>query len=347
MADGYVFVTRSGPVGRSDALVERLIAARLQVVPDFPVHGIEGWPGSYSMAYDAAATVVAFTDDKAEGPLGSSWAALGTGTLLPVKLHPFTVLPAEFAGLVPFDLGDWLGDDSPELRRLIDSCRHLVVRRGYRLRPRGWTPSLDTGPVDLAQGATTQLQELTGRLSMVGELLLDDNPAAADLNAALDEIGKTYRAVNDAVEEFLSAGSGPADQLDLRTYDRLARDNLRDQIHNGRGSCLRIATLYGRAGGIRSAIQPRTTPELLAAFDAAFAQLRHPDGDLFKDMQELGRVLTDEAQLVANLARAGQTELARERMLDAWRRLQPIERQLRDARASLREIQIRLGSTPS
>jgi hypothetical protein len=281
---------------------------------------------------------------RVEQPTGPAWSAKQTGTLLPVRLHPDAVVPAEFTDFTPFDLSGWRGGSDPELGRLIESCRRLVARRGYRLQS-GTRLEDESYQLGQARGATATLQSLTGKIATIGELLLDDNPAAADLNSALDEIGKTYRAVNDAVEDFLSAaaGGGPAGQLDVSTYLRLARGNLRDKIHNGRGSCTRIATLYGKSGGIRESILHRTDPELLHSIDLAFQQLKNADGDLFVEMEELGGVLTDEARYIANLALADQGDIARQRMIDAWRRLEPVESELQTARDALQEIQIQLG----
>jgi hypothetical protein len=94
---------------------------------------------------------------------------------------------------------------------LTASIQQLVSRRESRLQPWASTLAADRGQIDSAEHAVSSLQDLTNQISGIGELLLDDEPAAEALNAARDEIGRTYRAVNDAVEEFfLLAARRPA-----------------------------------------------------------------------------------------------------------------------------------------
>jgi hypothetical protein len=329
-------------------LVDHLAAAHLDVVPDADLQGPDGWAGASNLAYDASAVVIAFgddsaIDDRANGHPADWVVGSAPGALLPVKLHPQAVIPAQLGDLRPFDLAEWTGGEHPELHRLIAALRQLVGRRESRLQPWESTLAADRGQIDSAEYAVSSLQDLTNQISGIGELLLDDEPAAEALNATLDEIGRTYRAVNDAVEEFLSASGAPTGAFDAQAYFRLARGNLNDSIHNGRGSCSRIATLYGRTGGIRQALERHASPELLRTADDAFAQLSTADGDLFQQMEDLGRALSNESKLIANLLLAGQLDAARQRIAEGWGRLDPIEQQLHGARNALQDIQIRLG----
>ena len=348
MARGHVFVTYTGSPERARLLVDHLAAAHLDVVPDTDLQGPNGWAGASNLAYDASAVVIAFgddsgIDDRANGHRADWLVGSVSGALLPVRLCPQAIIPAQLGDLRPFDLAEWNGGEHPEFHRLIAALRQLVGRRESRLQPWASTLAADRGQIDSAEYAVSSLRDLTNQISGIGELLLDDEPAAEALNAALDEIGRTYRAVNDAVEEFLSASGAATGAFDAQAYFRLARGNLNDSIHNGRGSCSRIATLYGRTDGIREALQRRASPELLRAADNAFAQLSTADGDLFQQMEELGRALTNESKLIANLLLAGQLDAARQRIAEGWGRLDPIEQQLQGARNALQEIQVRLG----
>lgn len=348
MARGHVFITYTGSSERARLLVDHLAAAHLDVVPDTDLQGPDGWVGASNLAYDASAVVIAFGDDTAVDDCANGhradWVVRSVpGVLLPVKLRPQAIIPAQLGDLRPFDLAEWTGGEHPELHRLITALRQLVGRRESRIQPWESTLAADRGEIDSAESAVSSLQDLTNEIGGIGELLLDDEPAADALNSALDEIGRTYRAINDAVEEFLSASGAATGAFDTQAYFRLARGNLNDSIHNSRGSCSRIATLYGRTGGIRQALQRRASPEMLRAADGAFAQLSTADGDLFQQMEELGQALTNESKLIANLLLAGQLDAARQRIAEAWSRLDPIEQQLQGARNALQNIQIRLG----
>jgi hypothetical protein len=349
MARGHVFVTYTGSPERARLLVDHLAAARLDMVPDTDLQGPGGWTGASNLALDASAVVIAFGDDRAiddrASGRGVDWLVGSVvGPLLPVRLHPQAIIPAPFGYLRPFDLAEWTGGEHPELHRLIASLQQLVGRRESRLWPYASTVvSEEYSAIDEAEQAVSSVQHLTNQMSKIGEVLLDDEPAAEGLNAALDEIGRTYRVVNGAVEEFLSASGAATGVFDAQAYFRLARGNLRDSIHNGRGSCSRIATMYGRTGGIRPTLQRRASPELLRAADNTFDHLSSADGDLFERMEDLGEALTNESKLIANLLLAGQHDAARQRITEAWGRLDPIEQQLQGARNALQDIQVRLG----
>jgi hypothetical protein len=348
VARGHVFVTHTGSPRRATLLIDHLAAAHLDVVADADIQESGGWAGASNMAYAASAVVIAFgdehaIDDRSNGNRMDWLVGSASGALLPVKLHPHAIIAVHLGDLRPFDLAEWNGGEHPELHRLIAALLQLVGRRESRLQP--WAPTLaaNQGQIDSAEHAVSSLQDLTNQISGIGELLLDDEPAAKDLNAALDEIGRTYRAVNNAVEAFLSASGVAAGAFDAQSYFRLARGNLNDSIHNSRGSCSRIATLYGRTGGIRNALQRRASTELLHAADNAFGLLSTADGDLFQRMEELGGALTNESKLIANLLLAGQPDAARQRITDGWGRLDPIDQQLQGARKTLQGIQVRLG----
>jgi hypothetical protein len=149
-----------------------------------------------------------------------------------VKLHPQAIISAQLGDLRPFDLTEWAGGEYPELCRSIAALLQLVGRREPRIQPWEFTLAADRGQVDSAECAVSSLRDLTNQISGIGELLLDEEPAADALNAALGEIGRTYRAVNDAVEEFLSASGAATAAFDAQAYFRLARGNLNDSIQD-------------------------------------------------------------------------------------------------------------------
>jgi hypothetical protein len=149
-----------------------------------------------------------------------------------VKLHPQVIISAQLGDLRPFDLTEWAGGEYPELCRLVAALLQLVGRREPRIQPWEFTLAADRGQADSAECAVSSLQDLTNQISEIGELLLDEDPAAGALNAALGEIRRAYRVANDSVEESLSANGAATASFDAQAYFRLARGNLNDSIHD-------------------------------------------------------------------------------------------------------------------
>lgn len=256
-------------------------------------------------------------------------------------MQPSAAIPASFGKLGVIDLSNWTGGDHPELSRLIGYIRSLAERPESRLGHVGATLS-DDWTLTTSERAITTLHGLTDRIGALGEVLVDDADRTTDLRAALMEVGATYRVVNEAIERFVKAGLDPA-AVDRWAYAELARGNLLDCIQNGRGSCGRIRTLYRRAGGLRQALVAKASPRLRADVDEAFRELSTADYDLFREMEELGRALTNEARVIENLFLIGQADLARQRIVEGWTRLKPLEDKLQAARDDLRDILERLG----
>ena len=161
MPSGYVVVSGAGSAGRTDLLIDHLTAAHLDVIRDPGLPDAEGWSPMIMLAYGAAATILTLTAEKVEEPAGPAWSARQTGTLLPVRLHPGAIVPADFGDLTPFDLSGWQGGSDPELVRLIESCRRLVARRGYRLQP-GERLADESYQLSLARGYSWDIADPLG-----------------------------------------------------------------------------------------------------------------------------------------------------------------------------------------
>ena len=101
MARSHVFVTYTGSPERARLLVDHLVAAHLDVVPDTDLQGPDGWAGASSLAYDASAVVIAFGDDRAiddhaDGHRADWLVSSAFGALLPVRLHPTALYFRDF-----------------------------------------------------------------------------------------------------------------------------------------------------------------------------------------------------------------------------------------------------------
>jgi hypothetical protein len=305
---------------------------------------------------DTAAAVVLAVGDASPVEL-SRWAddrydqgrevaetALSAGVLVPVRLGRVDPL-GMLKRLEPVDLRAWRGGGHPQFDRLVHVLRTLIARPKQGLSRSGSNLGLERS-VDHPRQTVSQLQDLTGRVGQLGDVLLEDSQHTADLVFALDEISLTYEAVNDALVQFMSAvGVASGDSIDRAAYHRLARQNLMEQIHNGRGSCTRIERVYARVGGLRDALQERGDAELLQQADDVFGQFGSADGDLFAWLEQFGETMTNEARAIEGLLIMGQDEVARQRITDGARRLRPMEDSVTRAREELRKIQDRLGYT--
>ena len=93
----------------------------------------------------------------------------------------------------------------------------------------------DSWTMDGPRQAIADVRDLTAQMKDLGELLLDDQEATGNLRAALQQVGATYRAVDNAFERFVRAGSSPAG-LDSSTFAELGRRGLLTAtIRNGLG----------------------------------------------------------------------------------------------------------------
>jgi hypothetical protein len=331
MANGFVVILTVGTV--DGALLSKLTARMLS--DDVDIIDVETARDGES-AYKAAGVVLVLGDGAASEfrNLYEARIFMEQGTLLPVAFTSPGELP-DLEGLLPIDLSRWTGDDDPELERLMRIVRAVVTNRRPRNAP-GW-------PRGDAPRAVQDLRDLTREAARLGEILINDEPHRRDLVAALNEVGATYRAVNDEISRFAEALRGDP-QLQRSRIHQLARGNLMERIHNGRGSCTRIGTLYRRASGLREALIRESVPApTLDAADAVFTRLTDSDMDLFAAMDSVGETLKVQARAIENLLVMEQDEAARERMRLAWQAVAPLEEELDQARTELQYLQANLG----
>src|SRR5262249_23627743 len=161
-----------------------------------------------------------------------------------------------------------------------DRVRKLLARPA----PRPWSnalPESQSWALPQSSGAIGGMRDLVGEVSTLGGVLLREDGPVADVNATLREIHSTYAATLEAIDRFLEPGDDAPKRKQMKSYLELSGGSLSRLIDDKRGHCSRILELYGRAGGLREWLAPRTKPELLAAADQTFARLATADGDLF------------------------------------------------------------------
>jgi hypothetical protein len=179
-----------------------------------------------------------------------------------------------------------------------------------------------------------ELRGLTSQIRALGDILVSGSSPAKDLRCALREVNKTYRAVNTAILRFITPVV-EAGAIDPRPFLEMERGTLRTEIQNGRGHCGLILTHHGRYGGLRDWIKDKLSLRELEKVDAVFAQLGTADGDLFRPLEDIGDILSNESRVIANLLLVGQDVIARQRIRDGRVKLGPLEDNLSIANKSL------------
>lgn len=318
-------------------LVDGLVRHGLGVVLD-PTAGGQPYIGDFS--FSAAAVVIVWG---AGPPMGNALSlaerAAGWSSLIPVKLDANATFPASADALHAFDLSGWDGGDNGEFERLITRLQALVEHPVST--PEGWAlddPSAVVGP----RHAIAALQELTGRVGRLVEVLAGDARHTQQLRETLHEIGGTYRVVQEAIAAFVAAGL-KAEGVDRAAFAKLERAGLASVIRNGRGHCTRIGARYFMVGGMRDALTAAASAEFIAMADQTFATLTQSDMDMFAAMDRVGETLTTEARHIVRLLLEGQERAARQRIAQAREVLLPLEDDLDAALAAFQEIETSLG----
>lgn len=266
------------------------------------------------------------------------------GIVLPVVLDAGLKIPLGFGQMEFAKLEGWTGGDHPELTKLISSVGRLVAHGPAKQD----MPTLagDTTVIANSNDIVFKLQHLTFEVRRVGDVLAPSSPETAALRGALDEVSKTYRAVNSAILRFKMQAIQST--ISAEPFLTLETSGLRSEIAKGRGHCHQIWNYYVRSGGVRESIARKVNEGTLTladakAVDVAFDDLGTGDMDLFEPLEKIGELLSNESRAVANLLLAGQEAVARQRILDGRLKLQPFEDKLAEAILELQKTESSLG----
>ena len=348
LAKGMVFVSYAHA---DRARVEPLVAAlktRFNIFWDADLAPGDVWRQVLADSLQKARCVLAlWTAHLTEASFAVSEVerAAKRGVLLPVKLDADAYIPLDFDRWQHLDMSAWPGRGARGLAPLFDRVRRLLARPA----PRPWSnalPESQSWAVPQSSGAIGGMRDLVGEVSTLGGVLLREDGPVADVNATLREIHSTYAATLEAIDHFLEPGDAPKRKR-MKSYLELSSGSLSRLIDDKRGHCSRILELYGRAGGLREWLAPRTRPELLAAADQTFAKLATADGDLFGALSRIGDVLGDEATDIANLLLGEQDLQATQRITAAKRALLPLRRELASAISQLQHVEGDMGFVPT
>jgi hypothetical protein len=263
------------------------------------------------------------------------------GVLVPVLLDTDAQIPQPFEQLQHLNLSEWDGLAEKGIDRLARRVRALTQRK-TSISDYAGTLIDNEWSIETSTTATNELRDLVSRMSSLGEVLTFDAEPVKNVQGALQEVEKTYRVVMEAIESFISPAIG-LDTIAAEPYLKMERGVLSSDIENGRGHCLRILTYYGKAHGLRDWLEPRLDNDKLSELDSVFSSLGTADIDIFAQMTEIGRTLTNESRIIVNLLLSGQEAEARRRIIEGRQKLQPLEGALRTAQAELRSLESNIG----
>ena len=170
-------------------------------------------------------------------------------------------------------------------------------------------------------------QKVDEALGLIGKMVakLKRNPdaAAVKLGQALDEIAKTYQALDTAISSYLSLA---IDEGALQSRSKVLLDMeggaLSTEVERGRGHCHVIGNIYF-AHLDRWFARALKTEEYEEIRDV-FYDLANADDDVFADMVSIAKQLEGEAETVLESLINGDLPAARQRVLDARRDLKPL-----------------------
>jgi hypothetical protein len=263
------------------------------------------------------------------------------GVLVPVKLDEDADIPLGFSEMHHIELFGPITPNSPGVKKLIHRLKQLLrmptEQVGY-----GGTLKENDYVVSQADSATSELKNLVSQIGNISKIILLDDQSNKALRGALTEVEKTYKSVLKAIQEFIEPALG-VDRVDAKSYAKLARRSLATDIRNGRGHCKRILAYYATVGGLREKLTVTKSEKELAEIDSTFGKLGTADSDLFEQLEEIGRVLTNESRVIVGLLASGQDKQGRERIIAAHERLTSLEDGLDMAISELQQLQASLG----
>lgn len=296
---------------------------------------------------EAACVVVFWTKESVKSQFVRSEASVGQerGVLLPVRLDAAARIPLGFTELQCADLTHWDNTESEEVRLLVKRIGSLVAHRSS-LSGRQGTMTNSDWYFNNTEYYVSGMRNLTSGIRSISHLLVSDGAPINDLVGALREVRNTYNAVNTAIKRFTKPAIGTK-SINPAPFLKIEGGALITQIEDGHGHCGQILTHYYRYGGIRDWLEGKLSPQDLQNTDVLFERLGTADGDLFRPLEGIGDILTNESGVIVNLLLAGQEDAARQRIREGRLKLAPLRESLTAAMQEVQELEHSLGYTDS
>lgn len=175
-----------------------------------------------------------------------------------------------------------------------------------------------------ALASAKQVDEALGLIGkLVAKLKRDPDAAAVKLGQALDEIAKTYQALDTAISNYLSLA---IDDGALQSRSKVLLDieggGLSTEVERGRGHCHIIGNIYFQHldRWFARVLKPDEYEEIRNVFH----ELGNADSDVFAHMVAVAQELEKEAGAVLESLIKGDMPDARQRVLNARGELKPL-----------------------
>jgi hypothetical protein len=168
---------------------------------------------------------------------------------------------------------------------------------------------------------------------LAAKLRAQPDVAAVKLSAALDEIVKTYRVVDQALTAYASLAIDE-NALTARSQELLsiAGGSLGVQVEEGRGSCSKISNIY--QVHLKRWFERVFNQEEQSAIERAFiwpGGLGDADDTLFLELSKLVEQLENDAKDVLALIMGKSHDQARQRIWQAYITLLPVQQAIAQA----------------
>jgi hypothetical protein len=184
------------------------------------------------------------------------------------------------------------------------------------------------GAAQLANSVVKGAEESISTIRrLVERLRAQPDMAALKLSAAIDEVMKTYQAVDGAITSY---GSLALDTDALTTRSRellaIAGGSLEVEVENHRGHSQAIREIYDKYlfRWFDKVFNQTELQEMEAAFYGPNG-LANADHNLFAELLNVAESLTAAASTVVPLAMAGDVDRARREIVDSYLALTPLQ----------------------
>ena len=182
-----------------------------------------------------------------------------------------------------------------------------------------------------AQKLSWAIEQLS---KVVKGLKADPDVAAAKLAEALDEIAKTYQVVDVALSEYVTmAFDDDALQHGAGKLVELEGGRLSVMVEKGRGHCTVVQNIYQRH--LDAWFNRALNTADYAIVHEVFDTFHEGDVDAFLHMSTITGEVESDASEALNLVSNGETDRAREHILDAYRALRPLRQEIAKAMKNL------------
>ena len=244
------------------------------------------------------------------------------GILVPLKLDLEAMVPVGFSEMHNIEIFGEFDPKSSNAKTLVRNIKRVLkvpaeIGHAGTLADNDWI-------VSQTDSATAELRRLVSKIGKISQLVLLVADSSSTICGALAEVEKTYKSVLKAIQDFIEPALD-GDSIKPISYAKLARRSLSVDIRKGRGHCKRILAYYATVGGLREKLLKKKSEDELVEIDEIFGRLGTADGDLFRQLEDIGQILTNESRVIVGLFASGQNKQGRQHIIAANQKLGPLE----------------------